>query len=98
MPKIVEPYGPEDAEIVVLGEAPGTHESSRGIPFVGPSGKLLFNDIMARANIPRHKCLTLNVYWEQPPYNDFDRLPEPWKYSEETYQVIAAHPRKLCAF
>ena len=50
---------------------------------------------MARANIPRHKCLTLNVYWEQPPYNDFDRLPEPWKYAEETYQVIAAHPRKL---
>jgi DNA polymerase-1 len=95
MPRIVEPDGDLDAPIVVLGEAPGTHEQSSGIPFVGPSGKLLFNDILARANIARHQTLALNVYWEKPPYNDFDRLDEPWRYADQTAEIISAHPRKL---
>jgi len=31
--------GPEDAEIMFVGEAPGWHEDQQGKPFVGPAGK-----------------------------------------------------------
>lgn len=34
-------YGPEDADIIFVGEAPGQQEVLDGIPFVGQSGKLL---------------------------------------------------------
>jgi DNA polymerase len=33
--------GPDDAEIVLVGEQPGDHEDLQGRPFVGPAGKLL---------------------------------------------------------
>ena len=33
--------GPVGASVAVLGEAPGAEEDKRGIPFVGPSGRLL---------------------------------------------------------
>jgi DNA polymerase I len=33
--------GPEDASMLVIGEAPGAQEVKEGIPFVGPSGQLL---------------------------------------------------------
>lgn len=32
--------GPQNPEILVIGEAPGAHENARGEPFVGPAGKL----------------------------------------------------------
>jgi len=35
------PSGPTNASLVVIGEAPGQTEAKNGIPFVGPSGKLL---------------------------------------------------------
>lgn len=41
-------YGPPDAKIVVVGEAPGYYEEVQGKPFVGASGKYLttlFNSI-----------------------------------------------------
>ena len=33
--------GPEDAELMVIGEQPGDQEDRQGEPFVGPAGKLL---------------------------------------------------------
>lgn len=39
--KRVPPSGPYDADILVIGEAPGKEENDEGIPFVGDSGKLL---------------------------------------------------------
>lgn len=33
--------GPNDAKVVVIGEAPGNTEVEQGKPFVGPSGKIL---------------------------------------------------------
>lgn len=35
------PYGTDRPLVYMLGEAPGEHEDRRGIPFVGPSGKLV---------------------------------------------------------
>lgn len=39
--KFVPSIGPEKAELAFVGEAPGVQEAREGIPFVGPSGKLL---------------------------------------------------------
>lgn len=33
--------GPQDAELVIIGESPGVQEVRQGIPFVGPSGEVL---------------------------------------------------------
>ena len=33
--------GPEDAELMVVGEQPGDQEDQQGAPFVGPAGRLL---------------------------------------------------------
>jgi len=39
--RAVEGYGPLDAKVIVVGEAPGASEEAQGIPFVGQSGQLL---------------------------------------------------------
>ena len=35
--------GPLDADILLIGEAPGREEEAAGIPFIGQAGKLLKN-------------------------------------------------------
>lgn len=37
--------GPQDAEVIVIGEAPGGKEDQQGKPFVGPSGQLLRHEL-----------------------------------------------------
>lgn len=37
--------GPKDAEVIVIGEAPGATEEAQGVPFVGQSGQLLATTI-----------------------------------------------------
>lgn len=39
--KIVFGDGNPDADIVLVGEAPGREENTEGIPFIGPAGKVL---------------------------------------------------------
>ncbi len=39
--KVVVGSGSLDAEIVLVGEAPGRKEDESGLPFVGSAGKLL---------------------------------------------------------
>ena len=33
--------GPIDAPVVVIGQSPGVEEAKQGLPFVGPSGRLI---------------------------------------------------------
>lgn len=48
-------HGPKDCSIALVGESPGPDEDKYGIaPFVGWSGKLISNDIFAKAKIKRH--------------------------------------------
>lgn len=64
------PFGPKDARIVIVGEAPGEHETLQRVPFVGASGRLL--DQMLRAvGIDRATCYLTNVVKNRPPQNDF---------------------------
>jgi len=38
---VVPGYGPPNADLMILGEAPGRVESQAGRPFAGPSGRAL---------------------------------------------------------
>lgn len=66
----VEAVGPKDADIVILGEAPGRDEARKGKPFVGSSGRLL-NSLLEKAGIQRHDCYLTNVIKTRPPGNNF---------------------------
>ncbi len=61
-------YGNPNAEIMIIGEAPGADEDRIGEPFVGRSGHLL--DKMLRAvNLPREDCYITNILPWRPPGN-----------------------------
>lgn len=55
--------------VLLIGEAPGEHEVRLGLPFVGPSGKLL-DDALRLAGTERHKVSLTNVFLDRPPNND----------------------------
>ena len=69
MAKQVPPFGSKDAEIVIVGEAPGAQEELAGKPFVGASGQLL-TDLLMRAGIRREDCYITNVFKTRPPNNE----------------------------
>lgn len=61
--------GPTDAAIMIVGEAPGEEEVRQGIPFVGPSGRLL-DSILHSVGLLRTTCFVTNVCRVRPPEND----------------------------
>lgn len=65
---IVNTLGPLDAQIMLVGEAPGSEESDCGLPFQGYSGKTL-KQLLVSAGIIWSECLVTNVAREQPPGN-----------------------------
>lgn len=65
--------GPGDAKIVIVGEAPGKSEDETGIPFSGPSGRLL-DELLLDVGIRRSECYVTNVVKYRPPFNDLRRL------------------------
>ncbi|WNK00603.1 uracil-DNA glycosylase [Thalassospiraceae bacterium LMO-JJ14] len=60
--------GPADARLMFVGEAPGADEDRQGVPFVGPSGKLL-NAILESAGLKREDVLISNTVFWRPPGN-----------------------------
>jgi DNA polymerase len=64
--------GNPDADIVVIGEAPGADEDATGEPFVGMAGQLL-NKILAAIHLPREQVFICNILKCRPPGN---RTPE----------------------
>lgn len=65
--------GPEDAEIMFVGEAPGYHENRLGRPFVGAAGSFL-EELLASINMRREDVYICNVIKCRPP-NNRDPLP-----------------------
>ena len=55
--------------IAFVGEAPGEEEEEKGIPLVGPSGRV-FNAMLRTANLDRSDYLITNVFDERIPDND----------------------------
>jgi uracil-DNA glycosylase len=52
--------GPEDADLVLMGEVPGDQEDKSGHPFVGPAGKLL-DRALVEAEIDRDNVYITNA-------------------------------------
>ena len=65
--------GPEDAEIMFIGEGPGFHEDRQGRPFVGAAGKYL-EELLATIDLTREDVYISNVVKCRPPGN---RDPQP---------------------
>lgn len=56
------------ARIVFIGEAPGAEEDRRGLPFVGPSGRLL-DKMLASIDLDRSNVFISNTIFWRPPGN-----------------------------
>ena len=65
--------GREDADLMIVGEAPGADEDRTGEPFVGRAGQLL-NKILAAVGFEREEVYITNILKSRPPNN---RDPEP---------------------
>ncbi len=54
------------ASVLFVGEAPGAEEDRQGLPFVGPSGRLL-DRMLASIGLDRTRvCISNTVFWRPP--------------------------------
>jgi DNA polymerase len=60
--------GNPEARILFVGEGPGAEEDRQGLPFVGPSGKLL-DKMLASVGLDRGQVLISNTVFWRPPGN-----------------------------
>ena len=71
--------GDQQADWLIVGEAPGENEDLQGEPFVGQAGKLLDNMLRALALDRHNKVYITNVLKCRPPGN---RNPEPQEVAQ----------------
>ncbi len=71
---VVPGEGPEDAEIMFIGEAPGFNEDKQGRPFVGAAGGFL-NELLGSIGLDRSQVYIANVI-KCRPANNRDPRPE----------------------
>lgn len=72
--KIVAGDGNPNADIIIIGEAPGKKEDELGQPFVGAAGKFL-DQMLNSINLKREDIYITNIVKCRPP-NNRDPLPE----------------------
>lgn len=66
---VVPSAGPTPCKVAILAEAPGEHESERGIPLVGPSGREL-RRMLNTVGVDLDDVFKCNVFSRRPPSND----------------------------
>lgn len=66
--QIVNGYGSKDADVMLVGEAPGENEDEQGEPFVGRSGTVL-DDVLNSNNVAREDVRITNTVRCRPPEN-----------------------------
>jgi len=71
--QVVPGEGPDNAQIVFIGEAPGYHEDQQGRPFVGQAGRFL-EQLLNSIGLKRSDVYICNVIKCRPPVNR-DPLP-----------------------
>jgi DNA polymerase len=79
---IVPGEGDHDADVMLVGEAPGASEDKQGRPFVGRAGRLL-DELLGAAGLVREEVFITNVVKARPPGNRDPRADEvahhlPW--------------------
>jgi uracil-DNA glycosylase len=72
---LVPGEGRADADVMIVGEAPGASEDKQGRPFVGRAGRLL-EDLLAEAGLERADVYITNVVKARPPGNRDPRADE----------------------
>lgn len=89
--------GNEQADLMVIGEAPGFYEDQQGEPFVGRAGKLL-NEMLKSISLRREDVYIANIIKCRPPNN---RDPVPLEVETCTpyldQQIIYVQPKLLLA-
>jgi uracil-DNA glycosylase family 4 len=89
--------GKRDAELLVIGEAPGADEDRQGEPFVGRAGQLL-NAMLHSIGLPRSEVYIANILKCRPPGN---RDPQPDEAASctpyLTQQIALIGPRVILA-
>ncbi len=78
--------GSAQAQVMLVGEAPGASEDRAGRPFVGRAGKLL-EELLAEAGLARDEVYITNVVKARPPGNRDPKASEvahcmPWLLAE----------------
>jgi uracil-DNA glycosylase family 4 len=89
--------GARDADLLIVGEAPGADEDRQGEPFVGRAGKLL-NAMLASIGFAREQVFIANILKCRPPNNRDPSAEETAKcspYLERQIELIA--PRAVLA-
>lgn len=71
--KVVPGEGPDNADLLFIGEAPGWNEDQQGRPFVGAAGEFL-DQLLASIGLSREQVYIANVIKCRPPQNR-DPLP-----------------------
>ncbi len=89
--------GDKQADLLVIGEAPGAEEDRQGEPFVGRAGKLLTNMLIA-IGLKREQVFIANILKCRPPNN---RDPKPEEVIQcESYlkqQIALIKPKLIVA-
>lgn len=89
--------GSEDADWMIIGEAPGAEEDRRGEPFVGRAGKLL-DEMLRAVGHSREQVFIANILKCRPPNNRDPRPEESARcrgYLER--QIALVQPRIILA-
>lgn len=89
--------GNQQAELMLIGEAPGFYEDQKGEPFVGRAGQLL-NAMLQAIGLDRRTVYIANILKCRPPHNR-DPLPEEVSQCTGflTKQIALIKPRLLLA-
>ncbi len=90
--------GDAEADLLVVGEAPGYEEDRSGRPFVGPAGQLL-DKMLAAIGFRRDEVFICNVLKCRPPRNRdpvADEVASCRPYLRRQVELI--QPKVICAF
>lgn len=90
--------GDQNADLLVVGEAPGFEEDRSGRPFVGPAGQLL-DKMLAAIGFQRSEVFICNVLKCRPPKNrdpGADEVAACRPYLRKQVELI--QPKAVCAF
>lgn len=88
--QLVMGAGDPDADIVLIGEAPGKNEDLKGEPFVGAAGKFL-DEMLAATGMNRDDIYITNIVKYRPPANRDPKREEKqafWPYLVRQLEII----------
>ncbi|KKN22076.1 hypothetical protein LCGC14_0918820 [marine sediment metagenome] len=89
---IVEGFGPDETDLVILGESPGRDEHVQGRPFTGPSGQVL-DECLHQAELPTPYLTNSSLC--TPPPDEFSKLAAVNACRKERHAEIVSRKPKV---